>query len=78
MAYLDEIAAILEGSSQPLYPLSSGSYWVSMETTDTGLYFQETASSGLFELSTAVFPTGFVGLQVRAVRRVPILAGEGT
>ena len=61
MAYLDEIAAILEGSSQPLYPLSSGSYWVSMETTDTGLYFQETASSGLFELSTATFPTSFVG-----------------
>lgn len=62
MAYLDEIAAILEGSSQPLYPLSSGSYWIAVESTDTGLYFQEsTTDSGLVQHTTSAHPTGIVG-----------------
>lgn len=59
MAYLDEIAALLEGSSDVLYPTSSGDYLVSFESTDTGLYFQEsTSDAGLATLTTSTWPIG--------------------
>lgn len=59
MAYLDEVAALLEGSSEILYPRATGSYLTAFESTDTGLYFREsTSDSNLATLTTSTWPTG--------------------
>lgn len=59
--YLDELSNLLTGSSEPLYPDTSGDYWVGFESTNPGLYFQQSTVSGeegLMTLTVSTWPTG--------------------